>query len=83
MTFRKQQVEIRWDHDSRAALGADKALMRITEGELTELIPLDGRDLRDGFIAYTPMTNDVLIRFEVSQRDGSSVTESARVVAIP
>lgn len=80
---RKQQVEIRWDHEKRAVLNAGKGLIKITEGEMTELIPLDLRDLRDGYVSYTSMTNDVRIRFEVSEADGTSVTESARVVAIP
>jgi hypothetical protein len=83
VTTRKQQVEIRWNHDCQAVRGADKGFMKITEGEMTELIPLDRRDLQDGFVAYTAMTNDVRIRFEVNQRDGSSLTESARVVTIP
>jgi hypothetical protein len=83
VTARKQQVEIRWNHDCQAVRGADKGSMKITEGEMTELIPLDRRDLQDGFVAYTAMTNDVRVRFEVTQRDRSSVTESARVVAVP
>ncbi len=83
VTARKQLVEIRWDHDSRAARGALKGLFRITEGEMAQLIPLNYRDLQDGYVAYTPMTNDVRIRFEVSEPDGSKVTESAQVIAIP
>ena len=71
VTARKQQVEIRWDHSSRAVVGADKGLIRMIEGEMAELIPLDRRDLQDGYVAYTPMTNDVKIRLEVSERDGS------------
>jgi hypothetical protein len=83
VTSRKQQLEIRWDHELRAVLNAGKGLIKITEGEMTELIPLDRGDLRDGYVSYTALTNDVRIRFEVNQADGTSVTESARVVAIP
>ena len=83
VTTRKQQVEIRWDHNSLAVLKPVKGLVKITEGEMTKLIPLDWRDLQDGYVSYTPLTNDVTVRFEVTRADGSSVTESARVVAIP
>jgi hypothetical protein len=83
VTARKQQVEIRWDHDSLAALKPVKGLVKITEGEITKLIPLDWRDLQDGYVSSAPLTNDVEVRFEITRADGSSVTESARVVAIP
>src|ERR1700735_5689957 len=33
VAIRKQQVEIRWDHDLVAALKPGKGLIRITEGE--------------------------------------------------
>jgi hypothetical protein len=83
VTSRKQQLEIRWDHALGAVLNGGKGVIKITEGEVTELIPMDRNDLQDGYVSYTPMTNDVRIRFEVNQADGTSVTESARVVAIP
>jgi hypothetical protein len=83
VTARKQQLEIRWDRDSLAALKPVKGLVKITEGEMTKLIPLDWRDLQDGYIFYSLLTNNVGVRFEITREDGSSVTESARVVAIP
>ena len=83
VTTRKQQVEIRWDHNSLAVLKPVKGLVKITEGEMTKLIPLDWRDLQDGSVSYAPLTNDVGVRFEITRADSSSVTESARVVAIP
>ena len=48
VTAHKQQIEIRWNHDCQTVRGADKGFMKITEGEMTELIPLDRRDLQDG-----------------------------------
>ena len=83
VTARKQEVEIRWNHDSSALAKATKAQMKIREGEMTELIPLERRDLQDGFVAYTSTTNDIRVRFEVIQTDGTIVSESARVVSIP
>jgi hypothetical protein len=81
VTTRKQQLDIRWDHDLVARLQSSKGLMRITEGEMTKLIPLDARDLQDGSVSYAPLTNDVRVRFEVTCGDGTLVTESERVVA--
>ena len=80
VTAQEQRVEIRWNHDSRATLGAAKGLIKITDGEVTELISLDRRDLRDGHVSYTPITKDVSICFEVIAADGTSVSESARAV---
>jgi hypothetical protein len=83
VTTRKQQLDVRWDHDLVARLQSSKGLMKITEGEMTKLIPLDSRDLQDGSVSYAPLTNDVRVRFEVTLADGTLVTESARVVAVP
>jgi hypothetical protein len=80
VTAQGERVEIRWNHDSRATLGAAKGLVKITDGEVTELISLDRPDLQDGHVSYTPITKDVSIRFEVIAADGTSVTESARAV---
>jgi len=46
-------------------------------------VPFEARELREGYVAYTPKTNDVSIRFEVTGADGAATTESIRVVAIP
>jgi hypothetical protein len=78
-----KQLEIRWNLHSTQILAAEKAVVAITEGNVTEKMPIARQDLRDGYIAYTPKTNDVYIRFEVKGANGSSTTESVRVVAIP
>jgi hypothetical protein len=83
VTIRKQQMEIRWDHDSVAALRPSKGLMKITEGETTKLIPMDWRDLQDGSVSYAPLTNDVKVRLDVTSADGALVTESARAISLP
>lgn len=57
--------------------------MRITDGSETEVIAFDPSQLLDGAVAYTPNTNDVSIKFEVTAADGSSTAESVRAVAIP
>jgi hypothetical protein len=81
-TAQKQQVEIRWDHVAVAALNPVKGLLKITEGDNIKLIPLDLRDLQDGFVSYQALTSEVRVNFEVTDASGGSVSESARVVAI-
>ncbi len=83
VTVQPQQVDIRWNQHSAAILAAKKAVLTITEGDVKEKVPVDNQELRDGYVAYTPQTNDVYVRFEVSGTDGNTTTESVRVVAIP
>lgn len=82
VSAQKQQVEIRWDHVAVAALNPVKGMLKVTEGESTKSIPLDQRDLEDGFVAYQSLTGEVRVSFEVTQASGGTVRESAKVVAI-
>jgi hypothetical protein len=77
------QLEIRWNRSSGPIAGADKGTMKITEQDITEALPLDASQLSDGYVAYTPKTNDVSIRLEVTGKDGVNTSESVRAVAIP
>jgi hypothetical protein len=77
------QLDIRWNRSASAVAAAVKGTMNISEGGVTEAVPFEGRELREGYVAYTPKTNDVNIRFEVTAADGVATTESIRVVAIP
>ena len=83
VTARSDQLEIRWNHDSAHVLAAEKAEIRITEGDVTEVMPLVRQDLLDGYVAYAPQTKDVNVRFEVSGADGHKTAESVRVVDKP
>jgi len=82
VSAQKQQVEIRWDHVAVAALNPVKGMLKVSEGESTKAIPLDPRDLQDGFVAYQSLTGEVRVSFEVTQASGSTVSESAKVIAI-
>ena len=77
------QLEIRWNRAASTIATAMKGSMSISEAGVTESIPFDVQQLRDGYVAYTPKTNDVSVRFEVTGADGVAKTESIRVVAIP
>ena len=83
VTSQPHQLEIRWNRAASAIASATKGSMSISEAGVTEAIPFDQQELREGYVAYTPKTNDVSIRLEVTGKDRAATTESIRVVAIP
>ena len=83
VTSTPQQIQLFWDHDSNAIQNAEKGTIRISDGDASEAIPFDSRQLQDGALVYKPLTNDVSVRMEVDERDGQRVAESVRAVAIP
>ena len=83
VTSRQHQLEIRWNRESAAIAASDQGVMKITDDGITEAVPLDPSQLRDGYVSYTPKTTDVNIRLEVTGRDGGTTSESVRAVAIP
>ncbi len=85
VTSLPHQLEIRWDREARAIRTAESGELRITEGGVvvTEVVPIAKRQLQDGYVAYTPLTNDVSIEFAVKAADGSTTAESIRAVAMP
>jgi hypothetical protein len=83
VTPRQHQLEIRWNRNSAAIAESDRGVMKITEDGITEAVPFDQTQLRDGYVAYTPKTSDVNIRLEVTGKDGGTTSESIRSVAIP
>lgn len=83
VTALSNQLQIRWNRESSAILASDHGVMRITENDITEAVPFDPAQLRDGYVAYGPKTNDVNIRLEVTGRDGATTSESVRSVALP
>lgn len=83
VTSLSKQLQIRWDHESPAILASANGVMKITENGVTEIVPFDQQQLRDGSVAYGAKTNDVSIRLEVTDKDGATMSESVRSVAIP
>jgi hypothetical protein len=83
VTSRQHQLEIRWNRQSAAVAAAKNGVMKIAEGGITESVNFDKDQLEDGFVAYTPTTNDVSIRLQVTGQDGGTASESIRAVAIP
>ncbi len=80
---RPHQLEIRWNRSSAPITESERGVMKITEAGVTQAIPFDQRQLRDGYVAYTPTTTDVQITFDVTGQGGGTTTESLRTVAIP
>jgi len=78
-----QQLEVHWDRDRQKIRQAASALIHITDGAISEVIPFDKQQLSDGYLAYKPVTNDVSIRLEADEGNGEVVSESVRVVATP
>jgi hypothetical protein len=83
VTSLPHQLEIRWNRAALAVTAAAKGTLSISEAGVTEAVPFGPSELREGYVAYTPKTNNVSIRFEVTANDGAAITESIRVVAIP
>lgn len=77
------QLEIRWNRQANPIAASQRGEMRITDDGITETVPFDPSQLHDGYVAYTPKTNDVSIRLEVTGKDGVATSESVRTVAIP
>ncbi|MBZ5609046.1 MAG: hypothetical protein LAP38_12365 [Acidobacteriia bacterium] len=83
VTSKPQQLQVYWNRDAAAIHDASKGVMKVSDGEVSEVIPFDVRQLQDGYLVYRPQTNDVSVRLEVDQRNGQPVSESVRVVAMP
>jgi hypothetical protein len=83
VTTHSHQLEIRWNRESAVIQASDQGTMKITDDGITESVPFDQSQLRDGYVAYAPKTSDVSIRLEVTGKDGDTTSESIRSVAIP
>jgi hypothetical protein len=83
VTSRSNQLEIRWNKASAAMTGSIGSVLKITDDGITEALPFDQGRFQEEFVAYTPKTNDVSIRLEVTGRDGGRTSESVRAVTIP
>jgi len=80
-TSQQNRLDIRWNPDAPAVAAAVKGTLIISGA--TDAVLFDSRELKSGYLAYTPRTNDISIRFEVTAADGASTAETIRVVAIP
>jgi hypothetical protein len=82
-TSQPHLVEIRWNRAASAITTAVKGTMRISEAGVTEAVPFEAQELREGSVSFFPKTNDIHVEFEVTAADGATITEAVRVAAIP
>jgi TonB family protein len=76
------QLLLSWNRNASAIQTASRAVLTISDGDHREDVDLDLGTLRNGNISYSPMTNDVGFRLEVTDvKGGKSVSESMRVLA--
>jgi protein TonB len=70
-----------WNRNAEIVKTAQKATLTITDGASTEDDDIDLGTLRAGSILYSPLTNDVGFKFEVSDlKNRRSVSESIRAL---
>ncbi len=76
------QLLLSWNRGAAAIQAASRAMLTINDGDHREDVELELGQLRNGNIVYSPMTNDVSFRLEVTDmKGGKSVSESMRVLA--
>jgi TonB family protein len=75
------QLVLTWNRNAAIITNAQKATLQIIDGDHTEDVDLDLGTLHSGSIVYSPITNDVAFRLEVSGADGTPVGESVRALA--
>jgi hypothetical protein len=80
---RSHLLEVRWNREAAAIAASEKGEMKITEAGTTQTLPFDQIQLREGYIAYMPTTNEVSIRLEVTGKDGAMASQSTQWVALP
>ena len=71
-----------WDRNAPLIASATRAILTITDGDRKEDTELDLGQLRNGSIVYSPITNDVSFRLEVTDvKNGKVGQESVRRLA--
>jgi protein TonB len=76
------QLLLSWNREAALVKTASRAVLVISDGDHREDVELDLGQLRNGSIVYSPSTNDVSFRLEVTDaRLGKSLNESVRVLA--
>jgi TonB family protein len=76
------QLLLSWNRGAPLIQTAQRATLTISDGDHKEDVDLDLGQLRSGSVVYSPMTNDVSFRLEVTDlKRGKSASESVRVLA--
>jgi TonB family protein len=72
-----------WNPDAPALLKATKGQLFVTDGTMQKTVDLDASDLHGGTIIYSPLTNDVVWKLQVTDANDSAalISESVRTVS--
>ena len=72
-----------WNPDAPALLKATKGQLFVTDGALEKTVDLDASDLHSGTIIYSPLTNDVVWKLQLTDAtdSGEPISESVRTVS--
>jgi len=76
-----KDFEVSWDRLSAAVQQAAGGMLTITDGALTRPVALNGSQLREGRILYTPLFEELSFRLEVMTPDSGTAAESVQVLA--
>ncbi len=76
-----KDFEVSWDRLSAAVQQATGGMLTITDGALTRPVALNGSQLREGRILYTPLFEELTFRLEVITPDSGTAAESVQVLA--
>jgi hypothetical protein len=77
------QLQIEWNHTSRAVTSAVRGTMSIQDGGETQNATLAPQDLARGKFTYQRKTGDIEVRLIVEGQDGQRVQEASRYLGQP
>lgn len=81
VTLGPKQLDIHWDRQSPAIVGAESGAMKIVEDGAIRIVPFSQRQLQDGYLAYMPKSKDVSVVLQVTASNGSTTSEAVRWLA--
>ena len=76
-----EDFEVSWNRSSGAVRQASFGTLTIHDGEIIRSLQLDGLQLREGKILYSPLFSELSFRLEVGASDRTREAESVQVVA--
>ncbi|MFB3827759.1 MAG: TonB family protein [Bryobacteraceae bacterium] len=74
------QLVLTWNRDTELIKTASRGVLSISDGDRKENVEIDLAQLRNGSVVYSPFTNDVSFRLEVTAAKGGNVSEYVRVL---
>lgn len=83
LEFCAGQWTLTWNRDAQAVAQARRGVLSITDGDHLVDTELDVSQIKNGSVIYSPITNDIGFRLEVSPATGPSLSTSVRGRARP